>query len=685
FQFPKRLMGSGGGQRYRRFNPHLLLEYKFARYSRYSDAVFCGPCFVFNSSKETVLVSRPMTDWSNGKKILERHSKSKDHRNAATRADAFVNVCTGQLKMSCKKPVAQDQAITDHTRHILRRITSILILCGRQNIALRGRLPSSGNFKALFQHTVEIDPLLKKHLEFAPCSALHTSAKIHNKLIQLIGLQIQQKILSLVKKAKFFTLQAAGTAHFSKKGELIILVVRYIYRHKDEQVELREDFIELAEVPDATGEALANLFLQRLAAWDIEREHLRGQSYERGSSASGRFNGVQERVCAVLPAAAYTICKTHDFKMSILHSCAIHQVANMLDTCGKVLSVLRSSVMHYSMHLAELKEFINLPTEHNDAEEQERSASLCSPRSPQWISQADGLHSFKAKFVAIVHSLEQIAQYESDAERLLYSITRFNFVVSLVCVVSALAITKPLHLYLQREDVDLIQASEEASDVIEVLRSMREDADAGFAELYAEAKRLAGVALIEESVPRICGRITPQYSSAATTQDYYKTNIFQPFLDHMMSELQEQLIQCRPRFLAQYLLPNKLHLLQKETAVAALYSAYKADISSPENLKAELLRWTTKWRSVTREDRPNTILATLQQLNPAFYPEINAALCILATMAVNVTTVESASSVLHRIKTWLKNSDSESWLTGLALLYAHQDIPVDVEQVLKDF
>lgn len=95
-------------------------------------------------------------------------------------------------------------------RQRLVSIVKTLLLCGRQNFALRGHLDSSkqteadpcvnhGNFRALLEFRIDAgDSDLAHHLATAPRNAKYTSATIQNKLINIIGDLIREQILDCV-------------------------------------------------------------------------------------------------------------------------------------------------------------------------------------------------------------------------------------------------------------------------------------------------------------------------------------------------------------------------------------------------------------------------------------------------------------------------------------------------------
>ncbi|CAM5092934.1 unnamed protein product [Eretmochelys imbricata] len=212
------------------------------------------------------------------------------------------------------------------------------------------------------------------------------------------------------------------------------------------------------------------------------------------------------------------------------------------------------------------------------------------------------------------------------------------------------------------------------------LRRLRADDNPHIASLYAEVKCSADAVSVEESLPPTRGR-KMNYDNI---DEYDRRNVFIPFLDHVISELQKQVIDCSSRFLAQFLVPDKLHVLENENTVMALNDAYKVDLSNLDNFKAELQRWHEKWIDIPRDEQPNSILSTLQELMPASYPDLNILPSLLGHHA-NQCCFEKHIRVLQTVKTWLKSSLCESQLTELALMYIHQDTDSDVVQILEDF
>jgi hypothetical protein len=98
----------------------------------------------------------------------------------------------------------QDQVIQN--RDALTAIIKTIILCGRQNLALRGHQEDRGNFMSLLKYRAETDQALAKHLDQAPKNATYLSPIVQNELIALCGQQLSDYVAGKCKAAGMFTL-----------------------------------------------------------------------------------------------------------------------------------------------------------------------------------------------------------------------------------------------------------------------------------------------------------------------------------------------------------------------------------------------------------------------------------------------------------------------------------------------
>ena len=123
----------------------------------------------------------------------------------------------------------------------MESLLSIVILCGKQGLALHGRRDdhvfptkqeekeseNQGNFIELVRFRAQTDDVLRQHLQNVPRNALYTSKTIQNELIDIIGKQIRFGILSKVKQAQFFPIIADEVVDVANKEQLS-LCLRYV-------------------------------------------------------------------------------------------------------------------------------------------------------------------------------------------------------------------------------------------------------------------------------------------------------------------------------------------------------------------------------------------------------------------------------------------------------------------------
>ena len=70
-------------------------------------------------------------------------------------------------------------------RSILKAIAEVLIMMGKQNIAIRGHVPEESNFHATISLIAKNNSILRDHLEHARPTAKYTSPEIQNELLDI--------------------------------------------------------------------------------------------------------------------------------------------------------------------------------------------------------------------------------------------------------------------------------------------------------------------------------------------------------------------------------------------------------------------------------------------------------------------------------------------------------------------
>ena len=161
-------------------------------------------------------------------------------------------------------------------------------------------------------------------------------------------------------------------------------------------------------------------------------------------------------------------------------------------------------------------------------------------------------------------------------------------------------------------------------------------------------------------------------NNALTSLQTPQTSLFLPFYDHVFQELDDHLLGCSDRFLAQYFIPSNLSQLS-DNRITEVYEAFKDDIPvSAAVYHNEVKRWVTRCSLEDPEHVPSSLQATLHVINPDLYPNIFTALSVLISMSVSTASAERSFSVMRRLKSYLRSRMSTERLSGITMLYVHK-------------
>ncbi|KAL4099001.1 hypothetical protein QTP88_023504 [Uroleucon formosanum] len=99
-------------------------------------------------------------------------------------------------------------------------------------------------------------------------------------------------------------------------------------------------------------------------------------------------------------------------------------------------------------------------------------------------------------------------------------------------------------------------------------------------------------------------------------------------------------------------------------------------------VKAEL----NLWHAVLNNNgqHPKSGLEALRLCKKEMFPNLHFLVQILCSLPVSTATPERTFSCLKRLKTYLRNTMTETRLNGLTMLAVHTDIPLSAEEVLDE-
>lgn len=707
YKFPGRPDPVNGHLRY--FQHQWLSKHQWLVYSAVENGGFCLPCMLFGQGRGGshddlgVLVSRPLTNFRRALEHLKNHDSKDTHKAAVTKADDFLKVMQGQ-----QEPVNQqiDRALADRVTANRRKLIPIIktiLLCGHQNIPLRGHNDSAtqaevdpsanhGNFWALLDFRIDAgDSDLADHLATAPRNSRYTSADIQNQLVTVIGDLIRGKILNKVRETKYFTVIADEVTD-SANMEQLSLVLRYV---DPDSSALCEDFMEFLHCDSGvTGEALSNKILNKLQEYDLDLNLLRGQGYDGASNMSNRCKkGVASRITSQYPLALYLHCFSHCLNLVIVKSAEISSIRNMMGICKKVHDFFDV----HPKHQLKLEEAIG------ETQPEHRITKIKDLSRTRWVQRLDALHTMCILHPSIVTCMETIKEEGSrlwsstalaDACSLLLAVTNADFLSALVIAQQTLGYLRGITISLQAESKDIVQAVSEVDEVIEALQSARDNVDELHTGWFNEVEQMCREVGVEPQMPRRCGRQQHRANiPAENPSDFFKRVITIPLLDHLLQEMKtrfatHQMIVLNGLCLVPAVLVQ-LPLADLKEKLNSLVELYKTDLPSPGSIFSEFHAWQVKWKKQLDMNGPTSLPKTpaeaLKKASSLLFPNVRTILTILCVLPVTSCTCERSHSSLKTIKTRLRSTMGNARLTGLALMYIHRDVKISPEEIIDEF
>lgn len=697
-----------GGQN-RKFCFSWLKRYAWLAYSQSEDSAYCKVCMVFapeevgmtNSQNTGQLIKMGFCGWKKAIERFEAHQNTTYHCQATLKADDFLKIMQGK-KDSIDKSIDKSRSIqAAENRAILKPIIDTVILCGRQNIPLRGHsdygefdlstppVENEGNFRALLREKVKSgDEKLRKHFELCGRNAMYISWNIQNQIIDACNDIITSTIVREVNNAKCFSVLADETTDISCT-EQCTLCLRYVKCDSSGCYTLQESFLQFLPLEETTGKNIADTLLQALHERGIDCSFLRGQGYDGAASMSGKFKGTQSYISEQFPKALYVHCSSHCLNLAISNSSEVASIRNCFGTIRKLYDFFATPKRQIILQ----QEIASIAPD----SQKNKLKQLCATR---WVERHEAVMVVVQLLQPVAAALEEITEWKdkdtsSNAFILLNAIRQPDFIVALLSAEKLLSYTLPLSKKLQATDVDLASALSYADDIISVLTRIRENAETEFKSLFRECEEAARNMGSQITTPRLIkGRQVHRANVAAeNSEEYFRRAVFIPWTDGLISNLRARFTKHKD-IIASFvcLLPSGSRPSKESTEnFIKLADFYKTDLDSAgtKSLISELELWYNKFQcvkpstsTVQESPPPKNAIDALNICDHSFFPNVHVLLKIFSSLPVSTSTSERSFSTLRRIKNYLRNTTSDSRLNGLANLNIHREIPIDQDEVV---
>ena len=125
-------------------------------------------------------------------------------------------------------------------------------------------------------------------------------------------------------------------------------------------------------------------------------------------------------------------------------------------------------------------------------------------------------------------------------------------------------------------------------------------------------------------------------------------------------------------------------MLSKED-VGAIQTFYSLDLPDLSSFVGEVEKWEAKVKRDNLHVGKQSVLSTMAIADAEFFPNIHEIMKLILTIPVGSVPCERSFSAMRRLKDWSRSSMTENRLCGLALLYTHRDMEVNLDNVLARF
>ena len=237
-----------------------------------------------------------------------------------------------------------------------------------------------------------------------------------------------------------------------------------------------------------------------------------------------------------------------------------------------------------------------------------------------------------------------------------------------------------------KKELNIFAVIELIDRVLDILWQNRSNCENVFHKIFDQAKNECEKYDAPLLIPKRCkSQIFRDNYLSDDPEHFFREAIFVSYLDHLIVEMEnrffDQKQKCRnlwgwiPTYCAAS--PNTAQDLE------SFLEIYQEGLSPKAAVVPEVQRWVYKWKKEDVSTVPSSAIEALCACHADIYPNIYILLTILGTLSVSTATSERSFSTMGRLRTYLRSSIGNEWMTGLALLSIHKDRQIDREKVMN--
>lgn len=525
----RKQLNKDGEQRIRRLLPSHIEKFPWLTVSKIPgmEGAYCLPCVLFLSSSPEVggrsghcqmagkLVRVPLKKFDNltGKDCdLTRHQMTAYHQNcvdAMSQFQAIQNRSKDDIQISLSEAHRNQ---VKRNRAILKPIVDTIITSSRQNISFRGHRnetgvvnsdgvepeENDGNFRAMLRYRIRGgDQTLQSHSETAASNATYMSPLIQNELITTAGDLVKESVASRIRASRFWAIICDETTDRLHREQLAV-VIRYVSPDNFGKWRFYEDLVGIVDLISeirtdeklsandeirVTGKRISDTLLRIVSELGLDLSACVGQSYDGASVLSSERVGAASCFQEVAPHAYYQHCAMHCLNLSASKTIDVPSISHAQSVVHDTASCFRSS--------AKRTELLKTCIASSKDVTKTQLIALCTTR---FIERHTSIVCFRSLITFVVESLEIMMTWRStDARKsallLKNSICQSDFIVALLILEKLSGLMLPATRLIQSTGIDLVQAMDAISSMIEAIRCLRSPDE--FTKIFAVAEATA--------------------------------------------------------------------------------------------------------------------------------------------------------------------------------------------------
>lgn len=220
----------------------------------------------------------------------------------------------------------------------------------------------------------------------------------------------------------------------------------------------------------------------------------------------------------------------------------------------------------------------------------EKLKRLC-PTS--WVDRHSSVETIHDFLPVLVNSLEEMITWPdkgvaTKANQILLTLGTSEFNISLSVIIKLFQYTKPLSVYLQKKNIDLVEAINHINTFLNELMNIRENAEIVFSDLFKNLIKRSNEMDIEIKIPRLAKRQKHRNNFSTENPEYYfRVSIFITFIDSIIQQLNDRFNNHKEIISGFQVLIN----LCAKSDLHHLVKYYQEDVENYEKVVSEIDLW----------------------------------------------------------------------------------------------